>query len=236
MKKALLSVLFACVATAGFAQSAYPYLLYSDVVLLKDGTSVKGHIIEKIPERSLKLQTQEGNTYAYRMSEIEKITKEVVIGDVKPSKSGIAGTVDFGYNLGIGKYAANRFSLNLGIGYQTNSYFYIGGGVGVRYFPKLIGMESQVPDYCFPVFAHFRTTFSDSEPSLYCSVDIGYSLPKGGFMLNPTIGLDIKRNNQSFFFVGAGYEMQKMDLMNLVDYRVTSENFGAIVIKMGFFL
>jgi opacity protein-like surface antigen len=240
MKNALLLVLFACVATASFAQSAYPYLLYSDVVYLKNGSSVKGHIIEQIPNVSLKLQTRDESIFVYRMSEVEKITKEVVIEEVKQSKSGVAGTLDVGYNFGVGKYALDRFSMNFSIGHRSYPKSYKGGyldlgiGVGMRYFPNmLIGSESQVKGYCFPVFAHLRGTSSDSKASFYSSFDIGYSLPKVGLMQNSTIGVDIKINNQSSFFIGVGYEWQWGDFVNFYNYSVTSENFGAIVIKMG---
>ena len=45
-----------------------------DVVYLKDGSIVRGKIIEQIPAKSLKIQTQDGNIFAYQMDEIEKIT------------------------------------------------------------------------------------------------------------------------------------------------------------------
>ena len=50
-----------------------------DVVYLKDGTIVRGTIIEQIPGESLKIQTQGGSVFLYALEEIAKIVKEPVL-------------------------------------------------------------------------------------------------------------------------------------------------------------
>lgn len=47
-----------------------------DVVYLKNGSILRGIIIEQVPNESIKLQTADGNIFVYQTSEIEKITKE----------------------------------------------------------------------------------------------------------------------------------------------------------------
>ena len=49
-----------------------------DVVHLKNGSIVRGTIIEQIPGESLKIQTQGGSVFVYTMDEIVKISKEPV--------------------------------------------------------------------------------------------------------------------------------------------------------------
>jgi len=49
---------------------------YVDVVYLKNGSVVRGVIIEQVPGVSLKIQTSDGSVFFYKMDEIEKITKE----------------------------------------------------------------------------------------------------------------------------------------------------------------
>jgi hypothetical protein len=49
-----------------------------DVVFLKNGTIIKGTIIEIIPEKSIKIETADSSTVVYQMSEIDKINKEQV--------------------------------------------------------------------------------------------------------------------------------------------------------------
>ena len=70
----LVACLTAFVATTPlFAQSL------EDVVYLKDGTIVRGIIIEQIPGESLKIQTQGGSVFLYTLEEIAKIVKEPVL-------------------------------------------------------------------------------------------------------------------------------------------------------------
>ena len=51
--------------------------VYQDVVYLKNGSIIRGMIIEQIPNKSIKIQTKDGNVFVFEMDEIEKITKEV---------------------------------------------------------------------------------------------------------------------------------------------------------------
>lgn len=47
-----------------------------DVVYLKTGGVLRGIIIEQVPNVSLKIQTEDGNIFIYKMDEIIKTTKE----------------------------------------------------------------------------------------------------------------------------------------------------------------
>ena len=49
---------------------------YEDVVYLKNGSIIRGVIIEQIPGNSLKIQTPGGSVFVYKMSEVLKIAKE----------------------------------------------------------------------------------------------------------------------------------------------------------------
>lgn len=48
-----------------------------DVVYLKDGSIVRGIIIEQIPDESLKIQIQGGSVMVLKMADVLKITKEM---------------------------------------------------------------------------------------------------------------------------------------------------------------
>ena len=50
-----------------------------DVVYLKNGSIIKGLVIEQIPTESLKIQTSDGSLFVYNMDEVLKITKEKVV-------------------------------------------------------------------------------------------------------------------------------------------------------------
>lgn len=47
-----------------------------DVLYLKNGSIIKGYIIEQIPDKSLKIQTADGRVFVFDISEIDKIVRE----------------------------------------------------------------------------------------------------------------------------------------------------------------
>lgn len=49
---------------------------YDDVVYLKNGSIIRGIIIEQIPNVSLKIQTKDNSVFVYNMEDVEKMTKE----------------------------------------------------------------------------------------------------------------------------------------------------------------
>jgi len=49
---------------------------YQDVVMLKTGNVVRGTIIERSADQSIKIQTTDNNIFVFSMDEIEKITSE----------------------------------------------------------------------------------------------------------------------------------------------------------------
>jgi hypothetical protein len=51
---------------------------YEDVVLLKNGSIIRGTIIEQIPNQNLKIKTKDGSVFVYKISEVEKMTKEQI--------------------------------------------------------------------------------------------------------------------------------------------------------------
>lgn len=61
---------------------------WQDVVYCKNGSIIRGVIIEQVPNESLKIQTADGNVFVYAMSEIEKMTKEQVEATTQSSKGG----------------------------------------------------------------------------------------------------------------------------------------------------
>lgn len=65
----LFAVMFVCCDV--FAQNNL-----QDVVYRKDGSILRGIIIEQVPNESLKIQTTDGNVFVLQMSEIERMSKE----------------------------------------------------------------------------------------------------------------------------------------------------------------
>jgi hypothetical protein len=223
MKKYLALLLFALITAVSFGQSNY-----QDVVYLKNGSIIRGVIIEQVPNKSIKIETADRSVFVYQMDEIEKLTKEPIQGKSGGSfsnsglQSGYKGIVELGYQIGTGGYGMDRLKLNIINGYQINPYFSLGFGTGLRYY-----FDEKVP--LIPVFADFRANFIDNKISPYLSLGVGYSFNasdsfKGvGFLLNPKIGVSFKVSKKSAINFGLGYEMQ----------RVITKNSGAIDINVG---
>ena len=236
MKKYLALLLFALITTVSFGQSNY-----QDVVYLKNGSIIKGTIIEQVPNKSIKIETADRSVFVYQMDEIEKLTKEVIQGKSGGSlsnsglQSGYKGIVELGYQIGTGDYGMDRLKLNIINGYQINPYFSLGFGTGLRYY---FDAEAAL----IPVFADFRANFMNNKISPYLSLGVGYSFDATndfegvGFLLNPTVGVSFKVSDKSAMNVGLGYEMQKMDFFyydGYYGYYSSSENSGAISINVG---
>ncbi len=68
--------------------------VWQDVVHCKNGSVIKGTIIEQIPNESIKIQTADGNIFVYKMSEVDKMTKEQLQTTNLASVIGISKTTD----------------------------------------------------------------------------------------------------------------------------------------------
>lgn len=72
MKKLIILFTITFFVFSSYAQSSN----YEDVVYLKNGSIYRGMIIEQVPNKSLKIQSQDRNVFAVELSDVEKITKE----------------------------------------------------------------------------------------------------------------------------------------------------------------
>lgn len=210
MKKYLVLLLLTLVTSVSFGQGNY-----QDVIYLKNGSIIRGIIVEQVPNKSIKIETADRNVFVYQMDEIEKLTKEPFQGrgnrNIKGSglQEGYRGIIELGYEIGTGRLGMDRLKLNVLNGHQINPYFFLGFGTGLRYYfdPKVA---------LIPIFADFRANFIDSNLSPYLSLGVGYSFDATnrfedvGFLLNPTVGVSFMVSEKSAMNVGIGYEMQRM--------------------------
>jgi hypothetical protein len=237
MKKNLTLLLFILFASVSFGQNKY-----QEVVYLKNGSIIRGVIIEQVPNKSIKIETADRNIFVFQMDEIEKLTKEPYQGKGNRSiketgnwhQAGYKGLVEFGYDIGIGDFGKDRFKLNLVNGYQFNQYISLGLGTGLRYY-------FDYKEALIPIFADIRVNVIDNDVSPYLSLGIGYTFDatnnfKGvGFLLNPTVGVSFMISDKSAFNVGIGYEMQKMRFFYFSgnNFNVFTDNSGAVSINVG---
>ncbi len=54
---------------------------YEDVVYLKNGSIIRGTIVEQVPNQSIKVKTKDGNVFVYNFTDVVKMTKEPIINN-----------------------------------------------------------------------------------------------------------------------------------------------------------
>ena len=217
-----------------------------DVVYLKNGSIVRGIIIEQVPNESIKLQTADENIFVFKIEEVEKIGKEVSqnrrysTGNYRGTNrgplngrgltSGYRGFIDLGFTIGTGSFGEDRVEFSTSHGYQFAHFLYAGFGVGVHYY-----YDSEVVE--IPVFAHLRSEFLNHSISPFIDFKVGYSVyDNTGLYLTPTVGCRFAIGERAGISVGFGYTMQKIkyEYYDYPYYFTESENFGGFSIKLGF--
>ena len=214
---ALLAFLF--LTTLAFAQSNL-----QDVVYLKNGSIIRGVIIEQVPNLSVKIQTVDRNVFVYQIDEIEKLTKEPYQGRSRNSSYSTGRGLKSGYR-GIIEMGVTSFASSYGIivnfinGYQFNPYFSLGLGVGNRYL-------SATDDFIFPIFTDFRVNFIDNIGSPYLSFGVGCSIDGSvvGSHFNSSAGVRFMISNKTAINMGLGIETQTFICENGLKY-----NYGSII-------
>jgi hypothetical protein len=235
MKKILLFFAFLMFVCAGYAQN------YQEVVYLKNGSVIRGTVIEQAPGAYIKVQTSDGSVFAYNYSDVEKIVKD---GTVAKSKSynrsnsglrlGYKGFVDFGYSVGVGDYGADRIEFSTTHGVQINKYIFAGAGVGVNYFydSESVGI---------PIYAAARYTVLDKRITPFVEAKVGYAVGDvDGVYASPSIGCRFRMGNKSAFNVSVGYTLMSTEVTTVYksgrhyNYEENTEIASALTFLVGF--
>lgn len=186
-----------------------------EVVHLKNGSVIRGIVVEQIPNESVKIQTRDGNIFVYRIDEIQKIAKEQPVNSYRSAgyarqhracdtERGYFGVVNFGYEIGVGD-GDGRVKLDVVNGYRILPEFSIGAGVGVKYY-------IQANIVTIPLYAHLRTDLLRTKVTPFIALNAGYNIStndyiKGGALVEPSIGVGIRSNNGGQVNISLGYSI-----------------------------
>jgi len=210
-QKLFLFLLFSMTFCGSFAQSM------DEVVYLKNGSAIRGTVIEQVPGESVKIKTSDGSIFVYKMSEIEKITKEEKTKSKTKTRKkempqkGYKGFVDIGYNLGVGSNRDNRIELTTTHGYQFFPYLFAGMGTGVSYW---FGGE----EIAIPIFANIRGNLpvSSFAFSPFADIKLGYSpYDLKGLYGNFSIGCRFSTGGNCGINLSVGYQIQKDEIRSM---------------------
>ncbi len=195
-----------------------------EVVYLKNGSIIRGTVIELVPNASLKIKTADGSVFACKMEEVTKITKEPYAPPTSSSRTEekkdndnrygwekaprYRGFIGDSYILPTGDIEEDRTFLWTSHGCQIMPYLYAGIGAGVNYW-----LDSE--SWSVPVFAHVRGELHKlfhKNFSPYFDTKIGYSFADcEGLYFAPQVGCHFYfGHSKTGISVGVGYTLQNL--------------------------
>jgi hypothetical protein len=201
-----------------------------DLVHLKNGSVIRGIIIENMINQSIKIQTADRSIWVFKYEEIEKITKENLVINKQHidhaegstfKKSGFINLVEISYSRGIAdvnygyvntKNGENNFGCRMVNGYQFDEHLSLGLGIGV---------EKQFTGTTFPVTLDTRVTFMKGKVSPVLAANIGYAfglLGIGGLVLNPQLGIKTYCAKNVAYFFNVVYKLETVNGFNYYGY------------------
>lgn len=185
-----------------------------EVVYLKNGSIIRGVIIEQIPGKSIKIETEGGNVFVYTYDEIEKITKEPRPSPYTSSQfsgghraNAFTGLTKLGMMSG---ESETMFSVTSISGAMLSEDVSLGLGLTYDNYPN---------GSMLPIFLDMRGYMIRGRVRPVLFADAGYSLgwikgvhgsDWGGFMLNAGLGISVGfPNSRAAFVADVGYKLQK---------------------------
>lgn len=176
----LVLVIVYCVSTM-IAQEAM-----QDVLYLKNGNVIRGTIIEFVPDKIVKIQTDDGSLFVFAVTEVEKIQKEkgtvpaksAPVSKRSPTGNDISVGLCVGATIPIGDFAERQSNLGgadggFGVGLQLVSTKQVGVLLNLSYSSN----SSKIVDSwsCFFALVGLKVSLLDStKPDLYIAPTVGF--------------------------------------------------------------
>jgi len=160
-----------------------------DVVYLKNGSVIKGDILEVIPNETIKVKTSDGSTFVFKMDEVERTGKDESVKNeapvdekkdldktnekLSPKSSGYLLMVRLGPNIHLLNTSSFDFSASIINGIQLNQYMSFGIGAEATTY-VYDDYNSSVTIFPFFVDARFYIPRRIIQPMF--SLQLGYSV------------------------------------------------------------
>lgn len=222
MKNILIILILSLLQTVAFSQEIASSTRTKDLIYLKDGSTLRGTIIEQIPNQYVKIGIAGGAVVKVSMSEVKRIKadKGNYVFNEDGSNSKVKGFYT-GYNIQamLGQASGSEFEQRLvvgvgiqySLGYQFNKYAALGGGFGLQLYDRVFG----------DVFVQARGFLPMGKITPTIALDAGYGVPlvlsgignaatqqRGGISMRPSLGLRIATRNRADILVDVGYQFQ----------------------------
>jgi hypothetical protein len=235
-----------------------------DIVYLKNGSVIRGTIELEDPGKYIRLKTSDRSLWVFKYDQIDSVKYQGSIDRSEkakiPLKNGYFNLTEMGVLAGnSANYKKNPFTLMNISSWKFENGFSTGIGVGVEFFNEtylpvvadfryFIGKAGAMPfvslqgGYSIPLGGTYTQQNYYYPPVMYVSSPI-YQPPvasttdisaRGGWLLNPAIGLQMPLNENLALTFSAGYRMMrqrygKNDTYKLdVDYNRLSLKVGLL--------
>ncbi len=199
-------MLFCLIASIAQAQQQQQM---RDVVYLKNGSIIKGIIIEQVPNKSIKIQITDGSVFVYTLEEIEKMAKEIDnsannTNSYSNSKSsGYTGIFEVNYLAALTSGGGSLYGIRYINALRTSQNFSIGLGTGIN---------SGSGATQIPIFLDMRANFSKGNVTPFWLLNTGYCLGLSNTistgMLGSGFGVKVFIAPAIAWHINLGYELQ----------------------------
>lgn len=185
MKKLLLLAVMLIVSMSVFSRTCL------ETVYLKNGSIIKGVIVEYQPEKSVKILTADNSVFVCNVGDIEKVTREPI--DVVSTKGYLAPQKGYRFFLAADQMVGDMtgFKFTTTHGAQFNNKIFLGGGVG------FCVADDDVEFYLsIPVYANFRFDILNKKTTPFIEARAGVAFAiegTTGFYGNISVGGRFKR-------------------------------------------
>ena len=205
---------------------------YHEIIYLKNGTVVKGIILEHLPDQSIKVKTDDQKEpVLYKQEEVDHIVKEFY--DIK--RKGYVNITELAFAVGSSDVSYGISTVN---GFLIKPHFSVGVGVALDNYVNA-GM-------LLPVYADARLTFHDKRFTPFLYGDLGYSFGifsrdlnqlQGGLFFNPGIGIKSYISKKTALILSGGARVQQVqyNVADPVTSNIESVNtfYTMFVVKVG---
>ena len=216
--KSLLIAFMLCISGIVFSQTE------QYTIQLKNGNTVKGTLVEKIPGETITIKTAENEELKLTYEEIQKITTTEALekaanvdhDSIQPyryKRRGFINHTEASFILGVGSVAGTTqknedrgFGIRTVNGFQFSETMALGIGLGIeRYIDAIL----------IPVTVDIRATLRKGKTSPTININAGYApnvkgfKEGGGFTINPSFGIKTYISRKTAFIFNVGYKIQQ---------------------------
>lgn len=221
-----------------------------DVVYLKNGSIINGHIIGTLPSGQVKIRTKDKSLWVFEAPQIDSVFHAQTAGPMNYNVAGYFNLTEAGILAGnnANKYNA-PFSLMDIVGLRFKNGFAAGAGAGVE----------MMSETYLPVVADFRCYIKHQGINPFFALQGGYSFAldkpdkqfvynytgiwpgsgntldmkaKGGFLVNPSVGISAAANENLTLLFSLGYRVMRHRYDRSDNYKIDID-YNRLSVKIG---